>query len=84
MYIVKLPSGDYINLAFVQHVETFLVPIPIAVVHWSTGKKETYSREEAKAIFGCLDRMAKVNFRDSAKEIPLDIINTNPPNAKTT
>lgn len=33
MYIVKLPDGDYINLALVQHVETCLTPIPIAIIH---------------------------------------------------
>lgn len=85
MYIVKLPDGDYINLAFVQHVETCLTPIPIAVIHWCIGKKTTYSREAAKAIFESLDRIAKVNTSDLAEAIALEIFNTfNPADAKTT
>lgn len=59
MYIVKLPSGEYINLAFVQRVEVDKNP-PTALIHWSGGAKDIYRREDAESIFKaihntCLD-----------------------------
>ncbi len=49
MYIVKLPSGEYINLAFLQRVEVHL-DVPIAMIYWSAGGKNLYRNEDAKAI----------------------------------
>ncbi len=49
MYIVKLPSGEYINLAFVQRVQ-FDRQAETGLIHWSGGGKDIYRREDAQAI----------------------------------
>ena len=49
MYIVKLPSGEYINLAFLQRVEVHL-DVPITMIYWSGGGKNLYRNEDAQAI----------------------------------
>ena len=54
MYIVKLPSGEYINLAFVQRVEVDKDPL-LALVHWSGWDNRTcYAKEDAQAIIDAM------------------------------
>lgn len=50
MYIVKLPSGEYINLAFVQRIEMDYVESQIALVHWHGGGRNPYRDLDAQAI----------------------------------
>lgn len=88
MYIVKLPSGDYINLAFIQRVQVDKQPL-IVLIYWSGGGKDVYRKEDAKAIIKLLDKFLDpdISFSlpsDRAEEIALDIFNTFNPDAKTT
>ena len=88
MYIVKLPSGEYINLAFVQRVEVDKDPL-LALVHWSGWDNRTcYAKEDAKAIIKLLHKFLDpdISFSpsDHAEEVALDIFNTFNPDAKTT
>lgn len=50
MYIVKLPGGDFINLALIQRVEIDKDPL-LVLVHWSGWDNRTaYTKEDAQAI----------------------------------
>ena len=90
MYLVKLPSGEYINLAFVQRVQIEIVPKYIAAIHWNGAEKSIYHNEDAKAIIKMLNKFLDpdISFSppsDRAEQIALDIFNTfNPTDAKTT
>ena len=88
MYIVKLPSGEYINLAFIQRVQVDKQPSTV-LIHWSGGGKDIYHNEDAKAIIKLIDKFLDpdISFSlpsDRAEEIALDIFNTFNPDAKTT
>ena len=89
MYIVKLPSGEYINLAFIQRTQIEAGSKYIAAIHWNGGEKSIYHNEDAKAIIKVLDKVLDpdISFSlpcDRAEEVALDIFNTfNPPDAKT-
>ncbi len=48
-YIVKLPSGEYINLAFVQRVEVETGSKHIAVIHWHGGEKKHLPRNRSSS-----------------------------------
>jgi aromatic ring-cleaving dioxygenase len=63
MYIVKLPSGEYINLALVQRVEVGEDSLS-ALVHWSNGGKNIYHQEDVVAI----SRAISNNFLDFSNE----------------
>ncbi|WP_009631036.1 hypothetical protein [Synechocystis sp. PCC 7509] len=50
MYIVKLPSGEYLNLALIQRVEIDKDPI-LAVIHWSKNNRSVYNdKKDVEAI----------------------------------
>lgn len=74
MYIVKLPSAEYLNLAFVQRVEVHL-DVPIVMIYWSGGSKNLYRNENAKAIVQSMDYIAAVNI-PKAEKVAQDIFNT--------
>lgn len=74
MYIVKLPGGNYINLAFVQRVEVHL-DVPIAMIYWSGGSKNLYRNEDALAIIQSMDYIAAVNI-PQAEKVAKEILDT--------
>ena len=57
MHLVKLPSSEYINLAFVQRIEVHL-DIPIVMIYWSGGSKNLYRNENAQAIIEAMAELA--------------------------
>lgn len=85
MYIVKLPSGEYINLAFVRRVQIESnEERSTAVIHWEGGGSQVYHRENAQYIIHELSKLVSLNrLRDEA--IAAEISNIfNPADAKTT
>lgn len=54
MKFLKLPSGEYINLALVQRVE---VEDPKILIHWQGGGKTYYSGVDAQAIVAAMNKL---------------------------
>lgn len=65
MYIVKLPGGNYINLALVQSVQVD-EERPTVVVHWQDARK-VYHDRDAQAIVHSMDYHAAVNITKAEK-----------------
>ena len=65
MYIVKLPGGNYINLALVQSVQVD-EERPTVVVYWQDAHK-LYHNEDALAVLESLDYLAKVDVSEAEK-----------------
>lgn len=73
MYIVKLPGGNYINLALVQSVQVD-EESPTVVVHWQDARK-VYHNEDAVSIIQSMDYIAAVNI-PHAEKVAQEIFNT--------
>lgn len=57
MYLVKLPSGEFINLALVERVEIDKSPL-LVLVHWRTDSRSAYVHENAVAIIEAMSELA--------------------------
>lgn len=73
MYIVKLPGGNYINLALVQSVQVD-EDRPTVVVYWQDVRK-VYHNEDALAIIQSMEYIAAVNI-PQAEKVAQEIFNT--------
>ena len=74
MYIVKLPCGNYINLALVKSVEVDEDPI-VVLIHWSGDYRTVYDKEDAQAIVQSMDYIAAVNIV-KAEKVAKEILDT--------
>lgn len=63
MCIVKLPGGDFINLALIQQVEIDKDPL-LVLVHWSGWDSRTaYTKADAEAIIEVMTNQC-IDFSD--------------------
>lgn len=53
--IVKI-EGFFLNLNTVCLVEYSEMEYPVAIVHWTTGQKRIFRRNEAKQVYEALTR----------------------------
>ena len=74
MYIVKLPGGNYINLALVKSVEVDKDPI-VVLIHWGGNYRTVYDKEDALAIIQSMNYIAAVNI-PQAEKVAQEIFNT--------
>lgn len=49
MFTLKLPGGEWLNLALIRRLQTELDP-PLAVITWDNGKNQPYYGSKALAI----------------------------------
>lgn len=49
-------NGFFLNLNTICLVEYSEAEYPIAIVHWTTGQKRIFRRNEAKGVFEALKR----------------------------
>lgn len=50
MYFIKLPSGQYLNLALARRIELEDKPVKMAVIHWSNSDRSVHTEQDVKAI----------------------------------
>lgn len=50
MYLVRLPSGELINLALVRRIEVETTPAEFVLIHWSGNDKSSHRDRDADAI----------------------------------
>lgn len=85
MYIVKLPSGEYINLAFVRRVQVEVKEDrSLTVIHWHGGGSQVYHGENAQAVIYQLSKLVSLSFGEQAEAIAQETFNTFYPDAQTT
>lgn len=84
MYIVKLPSGEYINLAFVRRVQVEVrEERSLTVIHWHGGGSQVYHGENAQAVIQAMAKLVSLNY-SQAEAIAHEIFTTFNPDAQTT
>lgn len=54
MYLIKLPSGNFINLALARSIEIEHTPSKLAVIHWTNSHRSVYSDREFDALVHAL------------------------------
>ncbi len=75
MYIVKLPNGEYINLAFVCRVQVEInEESSTAVIHWQGGGSQVYHRENAEYVIYEISKLSSLNY-SQAEAIAHEIFN---------
>lgn len=51
LYTIKLPNQSWVNLALIRQIQyNDLGYIAIALVTWSNGERQTFHRDDAKAL----------------------------------
>ena len=55
VYLVKLPFGEWINLAQVRRVQVELEPHPVVSITWETGIRTIFHHFQAQAIIAALE-----------------------------
>lgn len=84
MYIVKLPSGEFINLAFIRRVQVEVNERgSVAVIHWQGGGSQVYYRENAEYVIYEISKLSSLNY-SQAEAIAREIFTTFNPDAQTT
>lgn len=84
MYIVKLPSGEYINLAFVRRIQVEVnEEHSIVNIHWHGGGGQMYRDENAQAVIEAISKLVSLNY-SQAEAIAREIFTTFNPDAQTT
>lgn len=79
MYIVNLPSGEYINLAFVRRVQVEVnEERSLTVIHWHGGGSQVYHGENAKTVIYELSKLVSLNY-SQAEEVAEEIFTTSNP-----
>ena len=71
VYLVKLPFGEWINLAQVRRVQVELEP-PVVVITWDTGINTIFKHIQATAIIAALEESTVSD--QSAIVLPLETI----------
>lgn len=54
MYFIKLPSGDFINLALVRYIEIEHIPSKLAIVHWTNNHRSIYGDRDFDALLNAV------------------------------
>lgn len=49
VFTLKLPGGEWLNLALIRRLQTELAP-PTVVITWDDGKNQSYYGDKARAI----------------------------------
>lgn len=76
MYLVKLPNGEYINLAFVRRVQVEVnEECSIVNIHWHGGGGQVYRNENAQAVIQGMSKLVSLSFGEQAA-IAQEIFNT--------
>ncbi len=54
MYFLRLPSGNFINLALARCIEIEHTPSKLAVIHWTNSHRSVYSDRDFDALVHAL------------------------------
>ncbi|KJH72361.1 hypothetical protein [Aliterella atlantica] len=77
MHIIRLPNGEYINLAFVRRVQVEVrEERSVAVIGWHGGGSQVYHGENAQAVIYQLSKLVSLSFGEQAEAIAQEIFNT--------
>lgn len=84
MHIIRLPSGEYVNLAFIRRVQVEVSePGSVVVIHWQGGGSQVYHGENAQAVDQIMAKITNLNtlhhaealVQAMAKIASVDIVN---------
>lgn len=50
MFTLKLPGGEWLNLALIRRLQTELLPNVAVVITWENGDNTVYRGDKARAI----------------------------------
>lgn len=61
VYTVKLPQGEWINLALVRRCQVELDPVPVVVLTWENGQTQVLRGEKAIALLEALEETTLID-----------------------
>ncbi len=68
MDFIKLPSGNFINLALARCIEIEHTPSKLAVVHWTNNHRSVYSDRDFDALLEAVSNTA-VDFSNRYQQL---------------